>query len=155
MDFGYCALGEPVDNCWTATRRTSNNFSAFSRITVQIIILNQFFSPDHSATSQLMTELAKSLVECGVAVSAIASRGRYNGGAGLPPREVHKGVRIERAWSTGTGQSQHHCRPTSRRHEGTSSMPASSTAKSFAPLRRRSCKKRSAITLIRPTPMGS
>jgi putative colanic acid biosynthesis glycosyltransferase WcaI len=71
---------------------------------MRIIILNQFFYPDHSATSQLMTELAESLVERGVAVSALAGRGRYNGGETLALREEYKGVCIERAWSTGFGK---------------------------------------------------
>jgi colanic acid biosynthesis glycosyl transferase WcaI len=71
---------------------------------MRIIILNQFFYPDHSATSQLMTELAESLIERGVEVTALAGRGRYNGGEKLPPREQYKGVRIERAWATGFGK---------------------------------------------------
>lgn len=71
---------------------------------MRIIILNQFFYPDHSATSQLMTELAESLVERGIEVTAVAGRGRYNGGERLAPREEHKGVRIERAWSTSFGK---------------------------------------------------
>jgi colanic acid biosynthesis glycosyl transferase WcaI len=71
---------------------------------MRIIILNQFFYPDHSATSQLMTELAESLVERGVGVTALAGRGRYNGGERLAPRESLRGVRIERAWSTSFGK---------------------------------------------------
>jgi len=71
---------------------------------MRIIILNQFFYPDHSATSQLMTELAESLVERGVCVTALAGRGRYNGGEKLPPREQFKGVSIERAPATGFGK---------------------------------------------------
>jgi colanic acid biosynthesis glycosyl transferase WcaI len=71
---------------------------------LRLLILNQFYYPDHSATSQLMTDLAESLVEGGVEVSALAGRGRYNGGAGLPRREEHRGVHIERAWTTGLGK---------------------------------------------------
>ena len=71
---------------------------------MRIIILNQFFYPDHSATSQLMTELAESLVERGVEVTALAGRGRYNGGERLAPSESLRGVRIERAWSTSFGK---------------------------------------------------
>lgn len=71
---------------------------------MRIIILNQFFYPDHSATSQLMTDLAESLVEQGVSVTALAGRGRYNGGDRLPPSEEHKGVKIERAWATSFGK---------------------------------------------------
>lgn len=71
---------------------------------MRLIILNQFFYPDHSATSQLMADLAESLVERGFEVTALAGRGRYNGGAGLPARENYRGVRIERAWATGFGK---------------------------------------------------
>jgi glycosyltransferase involved in cell wall biosynthesis len=71
---------------------------------MRLIILNQFFYPDHSATSQLMTSLAESLVERGVTVTALAGRGRYNGGEKLPPREKHNGVCIERAWATSFGK---------------------------------------------------
>lgn len=71
---------------------------------MRIIILNQFFYPDHSATSQLMTELAESLLSQGVEVTALSGRGRYNGGEKLQNREVYKGVRIERAWATSFGK---------------------------------------------------
>jgi glycosyltransferase involved in cell wall biosynthesis len=71
---------------------------------VRVLILHQFFYPDHSAVSQLMTELAESLVERGVQVTALAGRGRYNGGEKLSKREVHKGVKIERAWATSYGK---------------------------------------------------
>lgn len=71
---------------------------------MRLLILNQFFYPDHSATSQLMTQLAESLVERGVDVTALAGRGRYNGGEKLAPREEYQGVRIERAWATGFGK---------------------------------------------------
>jgi colanic acid biosynthesis glycosyl transferase WcaI len=71
---------------------------------MRLIILNQFFYPDHSATSQLMTELAESLTQRGIEVTALAGRGRYNGGDKLSPREVNNGVRIERAWATNFGK---------------------------------------------------
>jgi colanic acid biosynthesis glycosyl transferase WcaI len=51
-----------------------------------------------------MTELAESLVEQGVEVTALAGRGRYNGGEGLAPREDYRGARIRRAWSTSFGK---------------------------------------------------
>ena len=72
---------------------------------MRLTILNQFFYPDHSATSQLMAELAQDLCEHGFEVTALASRGRYNGGGGLPGREQYGGVRIERAWATSFGKS--------------------------------------------------
>jgi colanic acid biosynthesis glycosyl transferase WcaI len=71
---------------------------------VRVIILNQFFYPDHSATSQLMTDLAESLVEQGITVTALSGRGRYNGGERLERSESYKGVRIERAWATSFGK---------------------------------------------------
>ncbi len=71
---------------------------------MRLLILNQFFYPDHSATSQLMTDLAESLVGRGFEVTALAGRGRYNGGRRLSPREEYRGVRVERAWATSFGK---------------------------------------------------
>lgn len=53
-----------------------------------------------------MTDLAESLVEQGVHVTALAGRGRYNGGVAMPRREEHKGVVIERAWATNFGKKK-------------------------------------------------
>jgi glycosyltransferase involved in cell wall biosynthesis len=71
---------------------------------MRIIILNQFFYPDHSATSQLMTELAESLVESGHEVTAISGRGLYGGGGNLTAKQRYEGVAIDRAWSTSFGK---------------------------------------------------
>ena len=71
---------------------------------MRLIILNQFFYPDHSATSQLMTDLAESLVERGLEVTALSGRGRYTGGERLARRDQYRGVRIERAWATSFGK---------------------------------------------------
>lgn len=70
---------------------------------MRLTILNQYFYPDHSATSQLMTELAQNLCEHGVEVTAVAARGRYNGGS-LPKYAKYKGIRIERTWATAYGK---------------------------------------------------
>ncbi len=70
---------------------------------MRLIILNQFFYPDHSATSQLMTELAEDLVRHGVAVTALASQGSYNGGRAFVARETYRGVQIERVRATAFG----------------------------------------------------
>ena len=51
-----------------------------------------------------MTDLAESLVERGVEVTAVAGRGSYNGGATYPAGELYRGVRVERAWSSGFGK---------------------------------------------------
>jgi colanic acid biosynthesis glycosyl transferase WcaI len=71
---------------------------------VKLLILHQFFYPDHSAVSQLMTDLSESLVARGVDVTALAGRGLYNGGQRLPERDTYKGVIIGRAWSTSYGK---------------------------------------------------
>jgi colanic acid biosynthesis glycosyl transferase WcaI len=71
---------------------------------MRILILHQFFYPDHSAVSQLMTDLAESMVERGVQVTAVAGRGLYNGGERLARREEYKGIKIERAWATSYGK---------------------------------------------------
>jgi colanic acid biosynthesis glycosyl transferase WcaI len=71
---------------------------------MRILILHQFFYPDHSAVSQLMTDLAENLVERGVEVTAVAGRGRYNGGERLSRREEYRGIKIERAWATSFGK---------------------------------------------------
>lgn len=71
---------------------------------MQLIILNQFFYPDHSATSQLMTALAEDLVRHGVKVTALASQGSYNGGGGFAKHETYQGVQIQRAWATSFGK---------------------------------------------------
>lgn len=72
---------------------------------MRLLILSQFFYPDHSAISQLMTDLAESLVESGLSVTGLAGRGNYNGGGqALPPREDYRGVSIIRAWATNFGK---------------------------------------------------
>ena len=52
-----------------------------------------------------MTDLAESLVEHDVEVTALAGCGRYTGGERLPSTGEYKGVRIERAWSTNFGKN--------------------------------------------------
>lgn len=71
---------------------------------MRLIILNQFFYPDHSATSQLMTALAEDLVRHGIQVTALASQGSYNGGRAFAKHEMQHGVQIERVWATSFGK---------------------------------------------------
>jgi len=67
---------------------------------MKVLILNQFFYPDISATSQLMTDLAEDLTDFGAEVTAVCCRTTYNKGGDLPAEEVYKGIRIVRARST-------------------------------------------------------
>ena len=71
---------------------------------MRILAINQFYAPDHAATSQLLTELCEDLVEQGDEVTVIASRGRYLGGEKLPENETIRGVRVVRPWATSFGK---------------------------------------------------
>lgn len=71
---------------------------------MRLLLLNQFFYPDHAATSQLATDLAVDLAAAGVEVTALASRGAYLGGEPLPRRDRHGGVDIVRVAATSLGK---------------------------------------------------
>ncbi len=59
--------------------------------------INRFFWPDHSATSQILSDLAFDVAEAGGTVGVITGRGLYdNPSASLPERETHRGVAIHR-----------------------------------------------------------
>ena len=68
--------------------------------------MNRYFHPDHSATSQIATDLAFHLASRGWEVRAITSRQRYDDArARLAARDSAKGVHIERVWSTRFGRA--------------------------------------------------
>ena len=70
-----------------------------------LIFINRFAWPDHSATSQLLSDLAAGLAERGLRVVLIASRLRYDDEAArLAPFETWRGVAIERIATTGFGR---------------------------------------------------
>ncbi len=73
---------------------------------MRILAVNQFYAPDHAATSQLLTELCEDLVAQGDEVTVIASRGRYLGGEKLPAAETIRGVRVVRPWATSFGKAK-------------------------------------------------
>jgi glycosyltransferase involved in cell wall biosynthesis len=70
-----------------------------------IFVVNRFFHPDISATSQMASQLAFSLAEKGHEVSVITSRLRYEGGEMLSAYEVIRGVSIHRVWTSSWGRS--------------------------------------------------
>src|ERR1700730_11127229 len=77
-----------------------------STATRQIIFINRFFYPDHSATSQLLTDLTFHMARHGQPVRVITSRQRYdNPHAGLEKRESVEGVDIHRASTTQFGRA--------------------------------------------------
>jgi len=72
----------------------------------KIIFLNRFFAPDHSATSQLVSDLAFHLAADGNDVRVLTSRQRYDQPrARLPERETIGGVAVYRLAGTRFGRS--------------------------------------------------
>ena len=72
---------------------------------LKVIFVNRYFSPDHSATSQMVSDLAFYLAARGWEVGAITSRQRYDDPkARLPKREIVRGVAVRRVWSTSFGR---------------------------------------------------
>ena len=72
---------------------------------MKVIFVNRYFYPDHSATSQMVSDLAFHLASRGWEVGAITSRQRYDdAGARLPQREIVRGVGVRRVWSTSFGR---------------------------------------------------
>ena len=71
----------------------------------KVVFVNRYFHPDHSATSQIASDLAFHLASRGWEVAAITSRQRYDDArANLAASETANGVRIERVWSTRFGR---------------------------------------------------
>lgn len=71
---------------------------------MRILVLNQYFHPDQSATSQLLTEVCEDLARHHE-VWVVTGRPSYNpseptASKGLVSREWHGDVRIARVWST-------------------------------------------------------
>ncbi len=73
---------------------------------MKIIFLNRFFFPDHSATSQLLTDLAFDLASRGNAVVVISSRQRIDAPkTGLAGFEQINGVDVHRVWTTSSSRA--------------------------------------------------
>lgn len=64
---------------------------------MKVIFLNRYFHPDHSATSQMLSDLAFALAAQGLDVHVVTSRQRYEDpSAALPAEETVNGVSIHR-----------------------------------------------------------
>ena len=71
----------------------------------KIIFVNRYFHPDHSASSQILSDLAFYLADEGSRVRVIASRQIYDEPAVvLPARETVQGVEIVRVRTTHFGR---------------------------------------------------
>ena len=72
----------------------------------RLIFLNRFFYPDHSATSQILSDLAFHLAARGADVHTITSQQLYNSPrTSLPKYEAVNGVHVHRVATTGFGRS--------------------------------------------------
>jgi len=73
---------------------------------MRVVFVNRYFHPDHSATSQMVSDLAFHLAARGWDVAAITSRQLYDEPeARLPRRENVRGVQIIRTGSTNFGRA--------------------------------------------------
>jgi colanic acid biosynthesis glycosyl transferase WcaI len=78
---------------------------------MKLIIVNRYFSPDESATSQMASSLGFALADRGWEVHAIASRQLYSAAdAALIRREDISGVTVHRVWTTRLGRGHLHGR---------------------------------------------
>jgi hypothetical protein len=72
----------------------------------RIVFLNRFFFPDHSATSQILTDLAFCLADAGREVHVVTSQQKYDEPkVRLPGRENARGGHIHRVATTRFGGS--------------------------------------------------
>jgi len=72
---------------------------------VKIVFLNRYFFPDHSATSQLLSDVAFHLAKAGHEVHVICSRQRYESPAArLTAYERVDGVQVRRVWTSRFGR---------------------------------------------------
>ncbi len=72
---------------------------------MKLVFVNRFFWPDHSATSQILTDLAFYLAKAGFTVWVISSRQVYDDPeATLPAQASVSNVQVTRVWTTHFGR---------------------------------------------------
>jgi len=73
----------------------------------RVLFVNRYFHPDHSATSQILSDLAFHLAEAGFRVEVLTSRQLCDDPAQPLPREERvRGVHAHRLWSTAFGRGR-------------------------------------------------
>ncbi|MFZ2492372.1 MAG: glycosyltransferase family 4 protein [Thermoanaerobaculia bacterium] len=70
----------------------------------RVVLVNRFFHPDHSATSQMASDLAFHLAGTGWEVIAITGRLLYEDASRIDEAKNVRGVRIVRIWTTRFGR---------------------------------------------------
>src|SRR5689334_23232801 len=74
---------------------------------MRVTFVNRYFHPDHSATAQLLSDLAFALAQRGWAVRVVTGRQLYDDPAArLPERETINGVDVVRVGSTRFGRAR-------------------------------------------------
>ncbi|MGO9171309.1 MAG: glycosyltransferase family 4 protein [Rhodomicrobium sp.] len=73
---------------------------------MKILFVNRFFFPDHSATSQMLSDLAFHLAKAGHEIEIITSSRTYDGTEKLKARETVGGVKVVRLPVTGFGRAK-------------------------------------------------
>jgi colanic acid biosynthesis glycosyl transferase WcaI len=72
----------------------------------KFVFVNRYFDPDQSASSQMLSDLARGLAARARLVHVVCSRQLYDDSrAGLPPHEVRSGVTIHRVATTRFGRA--------------------------------------------------
>lgn len=73
---------------------------------MRVLFVNRFFYPDHSATSQMLIDLAMDLREAGLDITVITGRQLIDSArARLPAHEHVEGIDVHRVWSTRFGRT--------------------------------------------------
>jgi colanic acid biosynthesis glycosyl transferase WcaI len=81
--------------------------AAENRTARRIVFVNRYYDPDRSATSQLLTDLAKVLAARGIAVHVVSSRQLYDDPAmRLVSEETLAGVHVHRVATTRFGRNR-------------------------------------------------
>jgi hypothetical protein len=73
---------------------------------MKLIFINRYFYPDHSATSQMLSDLALHLANAGHEVHVICSRQLYESPEfKLVAFETVRGVQVHRVWTSRFGRT--------------------------------------------------
>lgn len=73
----------------------------------KIVFVNRFYRPDHSATAQLLTDLAEHLATTGLSITVVCSRQCYeHPDQQLPTHEQLDNVDVHRVWTTKFGRNR-------------------------------------------------
>jgi glycosyltransferase involved in cell wall biosynthesis len=80
---------------------------AKKQISQRIVLVNRYYDPDQSATSQMLTDLARGLAASGYETHVVCSRQLYDDAAErLATNEVRFGVRVHRVATTRFGRDR-------------------------------------------------